>query len=149
MESVDSQPPQVLDRLLAAINAHELEAMVSCFAEDYTNETPVHPPRGFRGQEQVRTNWSQIFAAVPNLQARVVRSSVDGDTLWTEWDIAGDRVDGAGFLMRGVVIFGVAGDRIASARFYLEAVEDTSGDVNAHTRRVTGTNDQDKEGASS
>jgi ketosteroid isomerase-like protein len=147
--SVDSQPPQVLDRLLAAINAHELEAMVSCFAEDYINETPVHPPRGFRGQEQVRTNWSQIFAAVPNIQARVVRSSVDGDTLWTEWDIAGDRVDGARFLMRGVVIFGLAGDTIASARFYLEPVEDTSGDVNAHTRRVTGTTDQDNEGRSS
>ncbi|MDP8961363.1 MAG: nuclear transport factor 2 family protein [Actinomycetota bacterium] len=148
MGPVDRQPPQVLDRLLAAINAHELEAMVSCFAEDYTNETPVHPPRGFRGQEQVRTNWSQIFAAVPNIHARVVRSSVDRDTLWTEWDITGDRVDGAPFLMRGVVIFGVAGDTIASARFYLEPVEDTSGDVNAHTRRVTGTTDQDNEGRS-
>ncbi len=149
MESVDSQPPRVLDRLLAAINGHDLEAMVSCFAEDYTNETPVHPPRGFRGQHQVRTNWSQIFVAVPNIEVRVVRSSVDGDTLWTEWDIAGDRTDGAQFLMRGVVIFGVAGDTIASARFYLEPVEDTSGDVNAHTRRVTGTADQDNEGSSS
>lgn len=43
MGPVGSQPPQVLDRLVAAINAHELEAMVSCFAQDYTNETPVHP----------------------------------------------------------------------------------------------------------
>jgi limonene-1,2-epoxide hydrolase len=149
VESGDSHPPRVIDRLLAAINAHELEAMVSCFAKDYTNETPVHPPRGFRGQEQVRTNWSQIFAAVPNIQARVVRSSVDGDTLWTEWEIAGDRADGARFLMRGVVIFGVADDTIASARFYLEPVEDTSGDVDAHTRRVTETTAQDNEGRSS
>lgn len=149
MGSVRSQPPQVIDRLLVAINAHDLEAMVSCFAEDYTNETPVHPPRGFRGQEQVRSNWSQIFAAVPNIQARVVRSTVDGNTLWTEWDIAGDRADGAPFLMRGVVIFGVADDTIASARFYLEPVEDSSGDVNAHTRRVTGTTDRGNEGRSS
>ena len=148
MGSVDTRPPHVLERLLAAINAHELESMVSCFAEDYTNETPVHPPRGFRGQEQVRTNWSQIFAAVPNIEARVVRSSVDGDTLWTEWEMAGDRVDGVRFLMRGVVIFAVAGDTIASARFYLEPVDNTSGDVNAHTRRVTGTTDQDYEGRS-
>ena len=148
MGPVDRQPP-VIDRLVAAINAHDLGAMVSCFAEDYTNETPVHPPRGFRGQEQVRTNWRQIFAAVPNIQARVVRSSVDGDTLWTEWDIAGDRADGAPFLMRGVVIFGVAHDTIASARFYLEPVEDTSGDVDAHTRRVTGATDHDNEGTPS
>ena len=148
MGSVDTRPPHVLERLLAAINAHELESMVSCFAEDYTNETPVHPPRGFRGQEQVRTNWSQIFAAVPNIEARVVRSSVDGDTLWTEWEMAGDRVDGVRFLMRGVVIFAVAGDTIASARFYLEPVDNISGDVDAHTRRVTGTTDQDYEGRS-
>lgn len=147
MGSADRHPP-VLDRLLAAINAHELEAMVSCFAEDYTNETPVHPPRGFRGQEQVRRNWSQIFAAVPNIQASVVRSSVDGDTLWSEWELAGDRAEGVRFLMRGVVIFGVAGETIASARFYLEPVEDTSGDVNAHTRRVTATTDQHNEGRS-
>ena len=147
MGSADRQPP-VLDQLLTAINAHELEAMVSCFAEDYTNETPVHPPRGFRGQEQVRRNWSQIFAAVPNIQASVVRSSLDGDTLWTEWELAGDRADGTRFLMRGVVIFGVTGQTIASARFYLEPVEDTSGDVNAHTRRVTATTDQDNEGRS-
>ncbi len=147
MGSADRRSP-VLDRLLAAINAHELEAMVSCFAEDYTNETPVHPPRGFRGQEQVRTNWGQIFAAVPNIHARVPRSSVDGDTLWSEWELAGDRPDGSPFLMRGVVIFGVAGQTIASARFYLEPVEDTSGDVNAHTRRVTATTEQDNEGRS-
>jgi ketosteroid isomerase-like protein len=139
----------VLERLLGAINDHDLDAMVSCFAEGYTNETPVHPPRGFRGQEQVRTNWSQIFAAVPNIQARTVRSTVDGDTLWTEWDITGDRADGAAFLMRGVVIFGLAGDTIASARFYLEPVEDTTGDVNAHTRRVTGTTEDNNEGTSS
>ena len=148
MGSVDIQSP-VLGRLVAAINAHELDAMVSCFGQDYTNETPVHPLRGFRGREQVRTNWSQIFAAVPNLQAHVVRSTADGDTLWTEWEIAGDRTDGERFLMRGVAIFGLAGDTIASARFYLEPVEDTSGDVNAHTRRVTGSAAEDNEGRSS
>ena len=58
--------------------------------------------------------------------------------MWTEWDISGTRPDGTAFLMRGVVIFGVAEDAIASARFYLEPVEETSGDVNAHTRRVVG-----------
>jgi hypothetical protein len=109
----------------------------------------VHPPRGFGGQEQVRANWSQIFAAVPDIHARVVRTSIDGNTLWTEWDIAGNRADGLPFLMRGVVIFGLAGDTIASARFYLEPVEDASGDVNTHTRRVTGTGARDNEGRSS
>ena len=66
------------------------------------------------------------------------RIAADGDTLWTEWDISGTRPDGTAFLMRGVIVFGITGARIASARFYLEPVEEISGDVDAHTRRVVG-----------
>jgi len=76
---------------------------------------------------------------VPDLRARLPRTAVDGDTIWTEWDLSDTRGDGAAFLMRGVVIFGVTGAAITSARFYLEPVEQTSGDVDAHTRRVVGT----------
>jgi ketosteroid isomerase-like protein len=128
----------VLQRLLAALNAHDLDALVACFADDYVNETPAHPRRSFRGNGQVRTNWTQIFAGVPDLSAHVPRTAVDGDTLWTEWDLSGTRPDGTAVLMRGVVIFGVTANAIASARFYLEPVEETSGDVDAHTRRVVG-----------
>jgi len=139
MDRVGQGPAGVVERLLAAINAHDLEAMVACFADDYLNEWPAHPQRGFQGSAQVRTNWSQIFAGVPNLQARLPRMTVDGDTVWTEWDLAGTRRDGGPFLMRGVSIFGVREGRLAWVRFYLEPVEETSGDVDAHTRRVVGT----------
>jgi ketosteroid isomerase-like protein len=128
----------VLQRLLAALNAHDLDVLVSCFADDYVNETPVHPQRSFHGSAQVRTNWRQIFAGVPDLSARVPRAAVDGDALWTEWEMAGTRNDGDAFLMRGMVLFGVTDDAISSARFYLEPVEETSGDVDVHTRRVVG-----------
>ena len=125
MDSGRQGPAVVVQRLLAAINAHDLEAMVSCFADDYVNEWPAHPQRGFQGRAQVRQNWSQIFAGVPNLQARLPRMAVDGDTA----------VVGA----PGVSIFGVADGRLAWVRFYLEPVEETSGDVSAHTSRVVGT----------
>jgi ketosteroid isomerase-like protein len=133
-------PAEVLERLLGAVNAHDLDGLVSCFADDYLNETPAHPQRGFQGSDQVRTNWAQIFAGVPDLRALVPRTAVDGDTVWTEWDISGTRPDGTAFLMRGVVVFGVTGAWITSARFYLEPVEKTSGDVDVHTRRVVGAN---------
>jgi hypothetical protein len=132
-------PAVVVERLLAAINAHDLEAMVACFADDYVNEWPAHPQRGFEGSAQVGQNWSQIFAGVPDLQAKLPRMAVEGDVVWTEWDISGTRVDGAAFLMRGVSIFGVADGRLAWVRFYLEPVEEASGNVDAHTRRVVGT----------
>jgi hypothetical protein len=127
----------VIDRLIHAVNGQDLEGLVSCFADDYVNETPVHPLRGFTGSDQVRTNWTQIFAGVPDIEAAVLRRAESEDRVWTEWDISGTRSeDGGPFLMRGVVIFGISGDVIASARFYLEPAEEASGDVDAHTRRV-------------
>ena len=139
MTAPNEAPTMILQRLLAAMNAHDLEAMVSCFADDYVNETPIHPVRGFQGNEQVRKNYAEIFANVPDLHARVLRSAVDGDTVWTEWDISGTRLDGAAMLMRGVAILGIKGNAIASARFYLDSVEESSGDVSDHVRRVVGT----------
>lgn len=130
----------VIDRLVEAVNEHDLGGMVSCFADDYVNETPVHPQRGFTGSDQVRTNWAQIFAGVPDLRASVLRrAKTDGQT-WTEWDMSGSRSeDGGPFLMRGVIIFEIRGDVISSARFYLEPAEEASGDIDTHTRRlVTG-----------
>ena len=143
MDRTSQGPAAVVERLLAAINAHDLEAMVACFADDYVNEWPAHPQRGFHGGEQVRRNWSQIFAGVPDLRARLPRMVVDGDTVWAEWDIAGTRRDGAAHLMRGVSIFGVAEGSLAWVRFYLEPVEETSGDVDTFTHQTVGTSAAD------
>jgi ketosteroid isomerase-like protein len=139
MDRAGQSPAAVVERLLEAVNAHDLDAMVACFADDYVNEWPAHPQRGFRGKEQVRRNWSQILDSVPDLRARLPRIAVDGGTVWTEWDMSGTRRDGAAFLMRGVCIFGVTEGRLAWVRFYLEPVEQTSGDVDAHTSHVVGT----------
>jgi ketosteroid isomerase-like protein len=127
-------PAAMLRNLERATNAHDLEALADCFAEDYVNETPVHPARGFRGREQVRANWRQIFAAVPNLQARVLRSTVDGAIVWSEWDMSGTRRDGTPHLVRGVVVFEIADEGAASARFYLEPVDTSPVDVDAAVR---------------
>jgi ketosteroid isomerase-like protein len=118
-----SEPQLAIDRLVRATNDHDLDALVSCFAEGYENQTPVHPSRGFRGNEQVRRNWEQIFAFVPDLRAEVTRSTVDRDVVWTEWEMTGTRRDGSPHCMRGVVIFGVGDDVAQWARFYVEPVD--------------------------
>lgn len=122
-------PRQVVDRLVAATNDHDLDALVACFAGDYVNETPAHPARSFKGREQVRRNWEQIFNFVPDLRAEVVRAAIDGETIWTEWEMNGTRRDGSAHCMRGVVVFRIA-DRVAhSARFFLEPVDADSATV--------------------
>jgi ketosteroid isomerase-like protein len=128
---------EVVDRLRHAVDDHDLEALVGCFAPDYVNETPAHPARGFRGQAQVRKNWEQIFAAVPDIKA-TVRWTVDGDTVWSEWEMRGSRRDGASHLMRGVVIFVVGEGQVTWARFYLEPVEEGGGGIDEAVRRGVG-----------
>ncbi len=118
------QAQEMVDRLLAATNAHDLEALVNCFAADYKNETPVHPARNFTGRDQVRRNWEQIFGFVPDLHAEITRSAVGGDTAWTEWEMTGTRRDGTPHRMRGTVIFTVRDGIAQAARFYLEPVDE-------------------------
>jgi hypothetical protein len=129
--------------LESATNAHDLDLLVRCFAPGYRNETPAHPSRDFRGPDQVRDNWRQIFTFVPDVRARVlgwttavpaVGSDVDSE-VWSEWEMSGTRRDGSRHLMRGVIIFGVRDGQAAFARFYLEpADEGSSAPVGAAVR---------------
>ena len=118
-----------IDRLVGATNQHDLESMAACFSEDYKNETPAHPARGFRGRAQVRRNWEQIFAFVPDIRVEVVRSAVNTGTVWTEWEMRGTRRDGRPHWTRGVIVFGVNHDAIRWARFYVEPVDESDATV--------------------
>jgi ketosteroid isomerase-like protein len=124
-------PAAVVAAIALALNTHDVEVLVACFDDDYVNETPVHPNRGFRGREQVRRNWTTIFAAVPDLSVRIVGMTVEGDTVWSEWEHSGTRLDGSPHLLRGVVIFTVGSSVVRSARFFLEPVEHSSGGIDA------------------
>ncbi len=124
-----------IERLRKATNEHDVEGVVACFAADYRNETPAHPERSFVGNDQVGKNWTQIFAAMPDVTAQVLRCTVDGDTIWTEWEHRGTRPDGSPHVMRGVVIFGITDGRAAWARFYLEPVQEGAGNVDEAVRR--------------
>jgi ketosteroid isomerase-like protein len=133
--AVDTNAAQVMvDRLVQATNDHDAEAVAACFAEDYENQTPVHPARGFRGRAQVRQNWEQIFAFVSDLRAEVISSAIDGDTAWTEWEMTGTRRDGTAHEMRGVVLFGMRDGLAQWARFYLEPVDSGAGAVGEAVR---------------
>lgn len=124
----------MVGRLVQATNDHDVDAVAACFAENYENETPVHPGRSFRGREQVRQNWEQIFAFVPDLRVEVTRSTIDGEAAWTEWEMTGTRRDGTAHQMRGIVLFGVREGVAQWARFYLEPVDLAGGTVDEAVR---------------
>lgn len=114
-------------RMASAMNAHDLDALSECFAEDFRSEVPLHPAASFTGRARMRSNWAALFAHVPDLAATVLRSVEDEDRVWSEWEIAGTMVDGKPYLSRGVAIMWVRDDRIAAVRFYLDPVDQPAG----------------------
>ena len=60
---------EVMNQLLEAMNAHDLDAFVACFAPDYRSEQPAHPSRAFDGSDKVRENWTSVFSGVPDFNA--------------------------------------------------------------------------------
>src|SRR5690242_20350198 len=132
------QPLAVVLRLQAATNAHDLDALVDCFTPDYRSEIPLHPTRSFQGGEQVRRNWTQILAGVPDLHSELLRAAVDGNVVWAEWEWAGTRRDGVPHLMRGTTIVGVEGSQIGWARFYMEPVVDDGVRINDAVEQAVG-----------
>jgi ketosteroid isomerase-like protein len=113
----------MIDRLVDATNRHDLDAMERCFAPEYRVSTPAHPSRDFQGAAQVRRNWEQIFAFVPDVEVKVLRTAADADTVWSEWEFSGTRRDGSPHHLRGCVIFGVNYGVAEWGRFFMEPVD--------------------------
>lgn len=137
MEAQPGPHLQLILRIQQAIDAHDLDALVDCFAGDVESVQPVHPQRTFRGADQVRKNWQQILAAVPDLRTGLVRYALGSDCAWAEWDWAGTRIDGAPQRMRGVTIQAAGPDgRAAWVRFFMEPVEVGGPDVESAIRET-------------
>jgi ketosteroid isomerase-like protein len=134
----ESESGLIVERLNDAMNAHDLEAMLGCFQEEYESAQPAHPDRGFGGREQVRKNWSAIFDGVADFRSELVRAAVDGDTVWSEWHWQGTHSDGTPLDMAGVIICGVREGRIGWARLYVESVEQAGAGIDAAVRRMAG-----------
>jgi ketosteroid isomerase-like protein len=115
--------PAIVEHMRAALDAHDLDAYVDFFAEDFIGERPRHPGGDVRGRDEVRVSWAEIIGDVPDLRVEIPAAVQDGDTVWSEWRIFGTARSGALLEIRGVMIFGVRDGRVAWARTYLEPVE--------------------------
>lgn len=128
----------VATQLRDAINAHDLEAFLGCFHQDYKSEQPVHPGRGFGGREQVRANWSAIFQGMPDFSAELLGYCESDGQEWSEWRWSGTRADGGVVDMAGVIVAGIRNHRIVWGRLYIEPVETADEDIDAAVRKMTG-----------
>jgi ketosteroid isomerase-like protein len=126
---------EVMNQLLEAMNAHDLDAFVACFAPDYRSEQPAHPSRAFDGSDKVRENWTSVFSGVPDFNAELLLSATTDDGVEIgEWRWLGTHTDGSPFAMRGVIVMGIEGQQIAWGRLYMEAIERDGADIDQMVR---------------
>jgi ketosteroid isomerase-like protein len=113
----------LLERMRAALDAHDLATFVEFFREDYVGERPRHPGSPMSSREDVRRNWAEVISDVPDLRVDVPAAVEDGNTIWSEWRAYGTARSGAMLELRGVIIFGTQDGLVAWSRMYLEPVE--------------------------
>jgi ketosteroid isomerase-like protein len=113
----------LLEQMRAALDAHDLEAFLGFFRDDYIGERPRHPGAKISSRADVRTNWAEVISDVPDLRVEVPAAVQDGDRIWSEWRAYGTARSGAMLELRGVIIFGIEGDKVAWSRMYMEPVE--------------------------
>ena len=107
-----------LREILDAFNAHDLDAILSHFAEDCVFESPRGPDpwgRRFEGIDEVRRGLAARFETIPDVSYESHGDFVDGDRGVSEWTIRGTTTDGARIEVRGCDVWTFAADgRIAT-----------------------------------
>jgi ketosteroid isomerase-like protein len=135
--TVPTEARSVVERFVQAINGHDLEAIVSCFAADYHDVEPAHPAREISGgQAEVHKRWGTVLDSLRDFRTEVERVAVQDDAAWIEHDWSGTRTDGTRLHLRGVNIFGIRDGQFAWGHIYMETVEEDGIDIEERVRRM-------------
>ena len=95
---------EALKQVLDAFNRHDLDAIMSHFADDCVLETPRGPePWGSRfvGRDEVRRGLAARFEGIPDVHYGDEDHFVSGDRGVSEWTISGKTVEGRRIEVRG------------------------------------------------
>ena len=99
---------EVLQAVLDAFNRHDLDAIMSHFADDAVFESPRGPEpwgRRFVGKDEVRGGLAARFAGIPDVRYHDDDHFACGDRGVSEWTISGTTVDGETVEARGCDIW--------------------------------------------
>jgi ketosteroid isomerase-like protein len=104
MTSTRAVTVETLERVLAAFNRHDLDAIMTFFAEDAVLEAPRGAdPWGtrFAGTAAVRAGLAGRFAGIPDVHYEEDRHWVCGDRGCSEWLLTGTTTAGERIAVRG------------------------------------------------
>jgi ketosteroid isomerase-like protein len=114
---------EMLREVLAAFNAHDLDAIMARFADDCVFESPRGPERWgtrFVGKDEVRRGLAARFEGIPDVSYTDDDHFACGDRGVSEWTISGTTTDGARIDVRGCDIwtFGADGAIVRKDSFW-------------------------------
>jgi steroid delta-isomerase-like uncharacterized protein len=95
---------ETLEAIADAFNRHDLDAIMSFFAEDAVFESPKGPDawgRRFVGRDQVREGLAARFAGIPDVHYGGGVHWVSDDRGVSEWTLTGTTTDGEQLRLRG------------------------------------------------
>jgi len=116
----------VLQAFLDAFNAHDVDAIMSFFAEDCVFDMPRGPAPGGRrlvGKEQVREGIRSRLDGIPDIRYEDDRHFVSGDRGVSEWTIRGTLRSGEPIAVRGCDLFEFEGGKIRRKDSFWKIVE--------------------------
>jgi ketosteroid isomerase-like protein len=99
MTQKESISAETLKAIADAFNAHDLDAIMEFFSDDWSLDTPRGPEswgQCFIGKKEVREAIAARFKGLPDVQYSQDRHWVSGDTGVSEWLLTGTTPDRAG-----------------------------------------------------
>jgi ketosteroid isomerase-like protein len=105
--------PDTLRSFLDAFNAHDLDRIMSFFADDCVFESPRGPdPWGtrFTGRDAVRDGLALRFAGIPDVQYGEDEHWTCGDHAVSRWLLTGTTTAGEQIRVRGCDLLDLAAD---------------------------------------
>jgi ketosteroid isomerase-like protein len=117
---------ETLERIAAAFNRHDVDAVMEFFAEDCVMETPRGPhPWGDRltGKAQVREGVAARFAGLPDVHYGDDRHWMSGNLGVSEWTLTGTTAGGERVEVRGCDHFEFRAGQVVKKDSYWKIVE--------------------------
>ncbi len=116
----------LLEDVMEAFNAHDVDAVMSFFTEDCVLDMPRGPGPGGRrlvGREQVREGIQSRFDGIPDVHYGDASHWVCGDRGVSEWTLSGTQRTGERIEVRGCDLFHFANGRIRRKDSYWKIVD--------------------------
>jgi ketosteroid isomerase-like protein len=122
----DAVTDNTLKEILDGFNRHDLDALMSFFADNCTFDMPRGPePWGRRlvGKDKVREGLASRFAGIPDVHYADDRHFVCGDRGVSEWRLTGTTTSGTQVDVQGCDLWEFAGGKVTRKDSYWKIIE--------------------------